>query len=74
VEPKEAAFAYAWSVQDEAVENRAIDGLLSDAFLAGVRWADNQFKVHGTDGCSECETGRTTLYVLDRRCITCRAK
>lgn len=37
-----------------------------EAFLTG-----SQFMTHGTDGCSECETGRVTLYVRRTICIEC---
>lgn len=41
-------------------------------FLAGAEWMLKQFKLHGTDGCRSCETGRATMYVtLDGLCLHC---
>lgn len=32
------------------------------------------YKMLGTDGCEDCETGRTEIYYLYRKCMTCRRK
>lgn len=41
--------------------------------LPQMAWdaAVDQFKVHGTDGCTSCETGRVTMYVTSTKCVSC---
>lgn len=29
------------------------------------------FKTHGTDGCSECEAGRVSIFIANKKCIQC---
>jgi hypothetical protein len=38
---------------------------------ARLRELLNRFKVFGTDDCSECETGRITLFYAEKKCIEC---
>lgn len=30
------------------------------------------FKAWGSDGCTECEPGRITLYYLENKCVSCQ--
>lgn len=39
--------------------------------IARLRHINNKFKVHGTDGCKSCETGRVTLFIANDECISC---
>ncbi len=48
---------------------------LESAFNKGmnhVSYDRNKVSVHGTDGCSRCETGRITLYAGSRICVGCQ--
>ncbi len=41
------------------------------AKLKRAKWIINQFKLHGSDGCLTCDTGRITLYVTNPKCFSC---
>lgn len=34
----------------------------------------NQFSIHGSDGCLNCETGRINIYAKKRWCLECQRK
>lgn len=41
-------------------------------FIAGAEWMREQFMLLGTDACSECDTGRSTIYAtLNGLCTKC---
>ena len=41
------------------------------AYKAGAKWALEKFKVCGTDSCPRCQTGRISVFMLNRACVTC---
>lgn len=43
-----------------------------EAYMAGAKWMQDQFSLHGTDGCPRCPNGRVTLYATLRgQCVGC---
>ena len=50
--------------------NMTIDELKAE--VTRLREIVNKFKVHGTDGCKTCETGRITMFIANEYCITCK--
>lgn len=39
---------------------------------AAVHLDRSMVSVHGSDGCSSCDTGRITIYAASRQCLDCR--
>jgi hypothetical protein len=50
---------------------------IAKAYIEAVKERDrlkaivDKFKVHGTDGCRKCETGRVTMFIANENCIEC---
>jgi len=41
------------------------------AYVTWLKKTLNRFKVHGTDGCKTCDTGRVTLFIANEQCTEC---